>query len=121
MATFDGFDYSKMSHFIEEFQNPFADKPFISEMEENYGLLWQFKDCVVGWILGVSWYKGYTHLFHKESNSLTFLPFNVLKTVILVEQFHNQYIVIENQAVNVEGSEVERVPSIIVKVGDGRA
>jgi hypothetical protein len=54
MATSDGYDYSRMSHFIEEFQNPFADKPFISEMEENYGLLWQFKDCVVGWILGVS-------------------------------------------------------------------
>ena len=42
-------------------------------MEENCGLLWQFKDCVVGWTLGVSGYKEYAHLFHKESNSLTSL------------------------------------------------
>jgi hypothetical protein len=40
MATSDGYDYSRMSHFIEEFQNPFADKAFIYEMEENYRLLW---------------------------------------------------------------------------------
>jgi hypothetical protein len=41
MAYMDGYDYSGMSHFIEEFCNPFADR-----MEENYGMLWQFKDCV---------------------------------------------------------------------------
>jgi hypothetical protein len=40
MANFDGYNYLKMSHFIEEFHNPFLDKPLITEMEENYGLLW---------------------------------------------------------------------------------
>jgi hypothetical protein len=39
MDTSDGYNYSEMVHFIKEFQNPFADKPFISKMEENYGLL----------------------------------------------------------------------------------
>jgi hypothetical protein len=110
-----------MSHFIKEFQNPFVDKPFISEMKENYELLWQFKDCIVGWTLGISQYKGYGHLHHKESNSLTFLPLNVLEKVIFVEQFHGQYIVIGLQAVNAKGSEVEHVYSIVFKVGDGRA
>lgn len=62
MATFDCYDYSGMSHFIEKFQNPFANKFFISKMEENYGLLWQFRDCVVGWALGVSQYKENAHL-----------------------------------------------------------
>jgi hypothetical protein len=94
MAFFDGYDYSAMSPFIEEFRNPFSDRPFIIEMEENYGLLWQLKDCVVGWTLGVSRYKGYVHLLYKEANSLAFLPLNVLEKVILVEQFHGQYIVI---------------------------
>jgi hypothetical protein len=47
-------------------------------MEETYGLLWQFKDCVVGWTLAISQYKGYAQLVLKESNSLTFLPLNVL-------------------------------------------
>jgi hypothetical protein len=45
MASMDGYDYSGMSHFIEEFQNPFTDKPFISEMEENYGSLWKRGYC----------------------------------------------------------------------------
>jgi hypothetical protein len=36
----DGYDYSGMTHFIEEFKNPFADKSFISEMGVNYGMLW---------------------------------------------------------------------------------
>jgi hypothetical protein len=40
----DSYDYSSMTHFIEEFHNPFSDRPFITEMEENYGMLWQFKD-----------------------------------------------------------------------------
>ena len=118
MAFTDGYDYSGMSHFIEEFQNPFTDRPFISEMEENYESLWQFKSCIVGWSLGVSRYKGYTHLLHKESNSRTFLTLNVLEKVILIEQFHARYIVIRIQAVNVEGVELEHVYSIVVNVGD---
>ena len=88
MAFTDGYDYSGVSHFIKEFQNLFIDRSFISKMEENYGTLWQFRNYVVGWSLGVSQYKGYTHLLHKESNSLAFLPLNVLEKVILIEQFH---------------------------------
>jgi hypothetical protein len=121
MASIDGYDYSGMSHFIEEFQNLFTDRPFISEMEENYGSLWQFRDCIVGWSLGVSRYKGYTHLLHKESNSPTFLPLNILEKVILIEQFHGRYIVIRIQAVNAEGDELGHVHSIVIKVGDGSA
>ena len=110
-----------MFHFIEEFQNPFADASFIPEMEENYGLLWQFKSCVVGWSLGISQYKGYTHLLHKESNSPAFLPFNILEKVVLIEQFHAKYIVIGIQVVNAKGVELEHVHSIVVTVGDGSA
>jgi hypothetical protein len=117
----DAYDYSGMSHFIEEFQNPFTDRPFISEMVENYGTLWKFRDCVVEWSLGVSRYKGYTHVLHKESNSSAFLPLNVLEKVILIEQFHSMYIVIGIQAVNAEGAELDHVHSIVVKVGDGSA
>ena len=94
MACTDGYDYLGMSHFIEEFQNQFPDAPFIHEMEGNYGLFWQFKSCVVGWSLGISRYKGYTHLLHKESNSLAFLPLNILEKIVFIEQFHAKYIVI---------------------------
>ena len=54
MANSDGYDYSAISPFIEEFQNPFPDRPFITELEDNYGSLWQLKNCVIGWTLGVS-------------------------------------------------------------------
>ena len=33
------YDYSQTVHFLEEFENPFADKAFIEELEENYGKL----------------------------------------------------------------------------------
>ena len=75
MAIFEGYDYSAMSPFIEEFQNPFSDRPFTIELEENYGSLWQLKKCVIGlWTLGVSRHNGHVHLLHKEANSPAFLP-----------------------------------------------
>jgi hypothetical protein len=106
MAISDEYDYSAMSPFIKEFQNPFSDRPFITEMEENYGSLWQLKNCVIGWTLGVSRHNGHVHLLHKEANSPAFLLFNVFEKVILLEQFHGQYIVIGIQAVTPEGSEL---------------
>jgi hypothetical protein len=106
MAISDEYDYSAMSPFIKEFQNPFSDRPFITEMEENYGSLWQLKNCVIGWTLGVSRHNGHVHLLHKEANSPAFLPLNVFEKVILLEQFHGQYIVIGIQAVTPEGSEL---------------
>jgi hypothetical protein len=121
MAHMDGYDYSSMTHFIEEFRNPFSDRPFITEMEENYGMLWQFKDCVDRWTLGVSRYKGCAHLLHKEPNSPTFLPLNVSEKVMLVEQFHNKYIVIGIQAVDLAGNEIPHVHSIVVKSRKGSA
>jgi hypothetical protein len=119
MAFSDGYDYSAMSPFIEEFRNPFSDRPFITEMEENYGSLWQLKNCVTRWTLGVSRYNGYVHLLYKEANSPAFLLLNVLEKVILMEQFHGQYIVIGIQAVTPKGSELEHIHSIVVKVGSG--
>ena len=121
MAFFDSYNYSAMSSFIKEFQNPFSDRPFIIEMEDNYGILWQLKNCIIKWSLGVSRYNGFVHLLYKEANSLRFLPLNVLEKVILMEQFHGQYIVIGIQVVSPEGSELEHVHSIVVKVGGGCA
>jgi hypothetical protein len=69
--------------------------------------------------LGVSRYKGYAHLLHKESNSSTFLPLNVLEKVMLIEQYHGKYIVIGVQAMNTEGTELAHVHSIVVKLGEG--
>ena len=88
-------------------------------MEENYGMLWQFKGCFDWWMLGVSHTKGCAHLLHKEPKSPTFLPLNILEKVILVDQFHNKYIVIGIQAMDLAGDDMQNVHSIIVKPGEG--
>ena len=109
MASSNGYNYSTMSPFIEEFQNLFSDRPFITKLEENYDSLWQLKKCVIGWTLGVSQHNGHVHLLHKEANSPAFLSLNVLEKVIFLEHFHGQYIVIGIQAVTREGSELQHI------------
>ena len=50
--------------------------------------------------------KRCAHLLHKEPNSPTFLPLNVLEKIILVERFHNKYIVIGIQAMDLVGGDM---------------
>ena len=84
----DNYDYSSSLPFIDKFQNPFESVPFIDEMEENYGKLWQFKNCIRYWTLGVSRFKNYVYLLHRESNRGNFLPLNLNEKVILLENFY---------------------------------
>ena len=39
MDTEEYYDYSQSSPFLEEFENPFPNKPFIDKLEDNYGKL----------------------------------------------------------------------------------
>ena len=82
------YDYSQSVHFLEEFKNPFPNKPFIEELEENYGKLWQFKNCVDSWTLGVCRFKKYVYLLHRESEIGPFLPLNIEEKVTVLENFH---------------------------------
>jgi hypothetical protein len=51
--------------------SPFHHQPFILGIKGNCGTFWQFKDIVVGWALGMFWYKSiYLHLLYKEQNSM---------------------------------------------------
>jgi hypothetical protein len=76
---------------------------FISKLEENYWLLWQFKDCVVGETLEVSRYKAYIHVLHKKLNFLTYLFLNILEKVSLIKQFHGQFVLLGIQIVDEDG------------------
>ena len=51
----------------------------------------------------------------------TFLPLNILERVILVEQFHNEFIVIGIQAMDLARVDLQHVHSIVVKPGEGSA
>ena len=92
--------------------------PFIEEMEENYGKLWQFKDYVRGWTLGVSRFKNYVYLLHRESSRGSFLPLNLDEKVTLLENFYQEYVVITLQAVDVRGEDTPHIHSIVAKIGD---
>ena len=90
-------------------------------MEENYGKLWQFKNCIRFWTLGVSRFKNYVYLLHRESNRGNFLPLNLNEKVILLESFYQEYVVITLQAVDSDGADTEHIHSIVVKIGEGVA
>ena len=92
--------------------------PFIEEMEENYGKLWQFKDCVQGWTLGVSRFKNYVYLLHRESARGSFLPLNLDEKVMLLEKFYHEYIVITLQAVDARGEDTPHIHSIDAKISE---
>ena len=121
MERVENYDYSSSLPFIDEFENPFENVRFIDEMEENYGKLWQFKNCVQFWTLGVSRFKNYVYLLHRESNRGNFLPLNLNEKVILLENFYQEYVVITLQAVDSDGADAEHIHSIVVRIGEGVA
>ena len=111
------YDYSQSSPFLEEFDNPFPNKPFIDELEENYGKLWQFRSCVDSWTLGVSRFKKYVYLLHRETPTGPFLPLNIDEKVTLLENFHQEYVVVTLQAVDGSGEDTNHLHSVVVKIG----
>ena len=121
MELVEDYDYFPSLPFIDEFENPFENVPFIDEMEENYGKLWQFKNCVRFWTLGVSRFKNYVYLLYRESNRGNFLPLNLNEKVILLESFYQEYVVITFQAVDSDGTDTEHIHSIVVRIGKGVA
>ena len=121
MEQVDNYNYSPSLPFIAKFKNPFENVPFIEEMEENYGKLWQFKECVRFWTLGVSRFKNYVYLLHRKSSRGSFLPLNLDEKVILLENFYQKYVVITLQAVDKDGADTKHFHSIVVKIGQGVA
>ena len=121
MEHVDNYDYSPSLPFITEFENPFEGVPFIEEMEENYGKLLQFKDCVRSWTLGMSRLKNYIYLLHRESSRGSFLPQNLNEKVILLENFYQEYVVITLQVVDRDITDTKHIHSIVVKIGQGVA
>ena len=119
MEQVDNYDYSPNLPFIDEFKNPFGNVPFINKMEENYRKPWQFKNYVQFWTLGVSRFKNYVYLLHRESNRGNFLPLNLNEKVILLESLYQEYVVITLQAIDSDGADTEHIHSIVVKIGEG--
>jgi hypothetical protein len=93
MESSDDYDYSALTPFIEKFENPF-NEDFIEEEPEDYGTLWKFTDCVKSWTLGVCRHKNVIILMHKEENSPTFLPLNIMEKVMIISPHNYDYLVL---------------------------
>ena len=103
---------------MEEFINPFPDKPFMSEFHDNYGKLWTFKECVKEWTFEVSRFKSYIYLLYRESTRAPSLPLNVSEEVIVLELFHKEYVVITIQGKTLSSEDTKHIHSIVVKLGE---
>lgn len=97
MVELDNYDYWSTTLFIELFQNPLRETPFIYEMESNNITMWQFKDCVATWTFEFNQFKNYMYLRHCEHTSPNFLVCNN-KNFTLIEHHHKYYIFIALQA-----------------------
>ena len=62
MAEEENYDYTITEMFLENFQNPLGDEPFIEEGAESFGKLFQFKEAVTHWTFGVNKYKNFVFL-----------------------------------------------------------
>ena len=121
MANGQQYDYSSTAPFMEPFRNPFGDVPFISDMQSNYGSLWQFKDCVAAWTFGFSRFKNFVYLRHREKNTSNYLVWNTNEKVTFIELHHSEYVVIALQAVDDDGRAQQHTHSLVIKVHENGA
>lgn len=100
MTMESNYDYNRTIYFIEPFQNPLGDEPFITDMVSNYRALWQFKNCVKAWSFGMSRFKNFVYLRHCEHRSIHFFNWNTNEKVTLLKNHYNDYVVITLQAID---------------------
>lgn len=115
----DNYDYNGTIHFIEPFENPLGEEPFITEMVSNYGTLWKFKECVKAWSFGVSRFKKYVYLRHCAHGTNHFLNWNIDEEVSQLENHHNDSVVMTLQLVNDVGVSLQHTHSIVFRVDQG--
>ena len=65
----------------------------------------------------MSRFKKYVYLLHQETETRQFLPLNFDEKVTLLENFHQEYIVITLQAMDNNGEDTEHLYSVIVEIG----
>ena len=114
MANSDTYNYPAILNYMEPFKSPFGDTSFITEMVFNYGPLWKFKDCVIGWTFGVSRFKKFQNLRHCKHGSPAFHLWNNNEKVAFIEQHHDDCIVIALEVVDISGRELNHNHPIII-------
>ena len=120
MAGEEDYDYSATLLFIEPFTRWAGDEPFISDMLETYGKLWQFKSSVNFWSFGVNRFKDYVFFRHRVNETTLYVNWNINEKISLVECHQRHYMLIVLQAVDDDGREIPYNHSIVCHEEDTR-
>lgn len=115
------YDYSNALLLMEPFENPLVNQPFIAELPETYGKLWQFKQNIVAWSFAISKYKDYVYLLYRAENQTTFLPLKQNEKVSVIEEHHNNYIVIVLREVADDGRLGDHCHSLVLDIRSDHA
>ncbi len=114
MADADTYDYSATKHHLQPFVNPLKDQPFIEEMQDTYGELWEFKDHIHTWIFGVSRWKNFVYLRYRVQGKTTYLAWNLKEKVAIIESHRDDYVVIVLREVDDNAIEKDHSHSIVI-------
>ena len=114
METTDGYDYSFTGHHLKPFMNPLKDEPFISEMSDTYGMLWEFKEHIVTWSFGVNRFKNYVVLCYCVQGTQTYMPWNMKEKVTEIEELNQDYVVLVLREVDNDGNQGDHSHSIVI-------
>ena len=116
MEDEDTYDYSATAPHLTPFEYPVTDEPFITEMPENYGKLWEFKDHIHTWSFGVNRFKNYVFLRYRAAGRTNYLQWNVHEKVSIIESQRDDYVVIVLRAVDDDGKVLDHCHSIVIDV-----
>jgi hypothetical protein len=112
----DEYDYSLTQPHLQLFVNPLNDEPFIAEMEDTFGTLWEFKEHVSNWSFGVNRWRNYVYLRYRVRGKTNYLPWNPKEKVTLIEDHQKNYVVIGLREVDDHGKHKEHCHSIVINV-----
>jgi len=114
MTLEKNYEYTVTSPFIEPFTKWVGDEPFIIDMLELYGELWQFKLVMESWIFDANHSKDYIFLQHRVKDSGIYVNWNLEEKVSLVEQHRDKYVVITLHTLDKSGKEIKHMHSIVM-------
>lgn len=114
MENTDNYDYSATERHLQPFNNPLKEVPFIEEMQDSYGKLWEFRDHIHTWSFGVNRFKNFVYLRYRVAGKTTYLPWNMNEKVAVIEHHREEYIVIVLREVDDAGVEKNHCHSIVI-------
>ena len=116
MAATQSYDYSLIEHHIEPFQYADLNTAFLEEDTDSYGDLWQFKQHITQYTIGIALQKGYVFLRYKIEDIPQFYTWNIKEKVESIKDHREHFIVIVLREVDDSGNAMSHNHSIVIDV-----